>query len=142
MAMPAMAQNPHFTQGPTCTVSSSTGLTCSGKAAGLGNGPTTAQLTAQSVTATYSCQNHGGNIAPGQPVVTQNVSGPTQSITPHNGQITFSPNIPVPAPPSAASECPGANWKVVLSNLSYTGVQLTIAQGGSTVLQYGPVNVP
>src|SRR5919197_3400435 len=111
-AAPAFAQSPHFIGTPTCTKSVTTGLTCSGKAAGLGNGPTAAFLTASSVSATYECVNKGGNVAPGQPVVTQDVTGPTQNITPRNGQITFSPNIPVPPTPSARTECPNGNWSV------------------------------
>jgi hypothetical protein len=128
----AQAQSPHFVGTPTCTKSLSTGLTCSGKAAGLGNGPTAAFLTADSVTANYVCTNKGGNVAPGQPVVTQNVTGPTQTITPHNGQITFSPNIPPPTPPSAATECPNGNWTVVLTSLTYTNVVLHIQQPPGT----------
>jgi hypothetical protein len=133
----ALAQSPHFVGTPTCTKSTSTGLTCSGKAAGLGNGPTEAFLTADSVTATYVCTNKGGNVAPGQPVVTQNVTGPSQTITPHNGQITFSPNIPPPTPPSAATECPNGNWTVVLTSLTYTNVVLHIQQPpGTDVLTF------
>ena len=109
-ATAAQAQSPHFIGTPTCTKSLTSGLTCSGKAAGLGNGPTAAFLTASSVTATYVCQNKGGNIAPGQPVVTQNVTGPTQNITPRNGQITFSPNIPPPTPPNPAW-CPAGSFR-------------------------------
>lgn len=128
----AQAQSPHFIGTPTCTKSVSTGLTCSGKAAGLGNGPTAAFLTADSVTANYVCTNKGGNVAPGQPAVTQNVTGPTQTITPHNGQITFSPNIPPPTPPSAATECPNGNWTVVLTSLTYNDVTLHIQQPPGT----------
>src|SRR6266545_3212919 len=95
----AFAQSPHFIGTPSCTKSLTSGLTCSGKAAGLGNEPASVFLTADSVTATYECVNKGGNVAPGQPVVTQGVTGPTETITPHNGQITFSPNIPPPTPP-------------------------------------------
>jgi hypothetical protein len=133
----AVAQSPHFIGTPSCTKSVSTGLTCSGKAAGLGNGPTAAFLTASSVTATYECVNKGGNVAPGQPVVTQNVTGPTQTITPHNGQITFSPNIPPPPTPSAASDCPNGNWTVRLTSLTYTDVVLHIQQPpGTDVLTF------
>jgi hypothetical protein len=133
----AWAQSPHFIGTPTCTKSLTTGLTCSGKAAGLGNGPTAAFLTASSVTATYECVNKGGNVAPGQPIVTQNVTGPTQTITPHNGQITFSPNIPVPTAPSAATECPNGNWTVRLTSLTYTDVVLHIQQPpGTNVLTF------
>jgi hypothetical protein len=128
----AQAQSPHFVGTPSCTKSVSTGLTCSGKAAGLGNGPTAAFLTADSVTANYVCQNKGGNVAPGQPVVTQNVTGPTQDITPRNGQITFSPNIPPPPTPSSAAVCPNGNWKVILTSLTYTNVVLHIQQPPGT----------
>ena len=128
----AQAQNAHFVGTPTCTKSVSTGLTCSGKAAGLGNGPTAAFLTADSVTAMYVCQNKGGNVAPGQPVVNQSVTGPSQAITPRNGQITFSPTIPPPTPPSAATECPNGNWTVVLTSLTYNDVVLHIQQPPGT----------
>jgi hypothetical protein len=136
-ATAAQAQSPHFIGTPTCTKSLSSGLTCSGKAAGLGNGPTAAFLTASSVTATYVCHNKGGNVAPGQPVVTQGVTGPTQNITPRNGQITFSPNIPPPTPPSPATECPNGNWTVVLTSLTYNDVVLHIQQPpGTDVLMF------
>jgi hypothetical protein len=134
----AVGQSPHFIGTPSCTKSVTTGLTCSGKAAGLGNGPTAAFLTASSVTATYVCQNKGGNVAPGQPVVNQNVTGPTQNITPRNGQITFSPNIPPPPTPSSAAVCPNGNWKVLLTSLTYTDVVLHIQQPPDTdVLTFG-----
>jgi hypothetical protein len=128
----ALAESPHFIGTPSCTKSVSTGLTCSGKAAGLGNGPTAAFLTADSVTANYVCTNKGGNVAPGQPVVTQNVTSPAQNITPRNGQITFSPTLPPPTPPSVTTECPNGNWTVVLTSLTYTNVVLHIQQPPGT----------
>jgi hypothetical protein len=127
-AAAAVAQSPHFIGTPSCTKSLTSGLTCSGKAAGLGNEPAFVFLTASSVTATYECVNKGGNVAPGQPVVTQSVTGPTQTITPRNGQITFSATLPVPPPPSAATECPNGNWSVRLTSLTYTDVVLHIQQ--------------
>jgi hypothetical protein len=131
-ATAAFAQSPHFIGTPTCTKSVTTGLTCSGKASGLGNGPTAAFLTADSVSATYVCQNKGGNVAPGQPVVEKGVTGPAQNITPRNGQITFSPTIPPPPTPSAASDCPNGNWKVILTSLTYNNVVLHIQQPPGT----------
>jgi len=124
----AFASSAHFIGTPSCTKSTTSGLTCSGKAAGLGNEPAVVFLTADSVTATYECVNHGGNVAPGQPIVTQNVAGPTETITPHNGQITFSATIPVPTPPSSATECPSGKWSVRLTSLTYTNVVLHIQQ--------------
>jgi hypothetical protein len=128
----AFAASPHFIGTPSCTKSVSTGLTCSGKAAGLGNGPTFAFLTADAVEATYVCVNHGGNVAPGQPVVQQAVQGPQQEITPRNGQIKFSPTLPPPAPPSAAADCPSGKWTVRLTSLTYTNVVLHIQQPPGT----------
>lgn len=129
VAVPAaQAASPHFIGTPSCTKSVSTGLTCSGKAAGLGNEPASVFLTADSVTATYVCVNRGGNIAPGQPVVTQDVTGPTEVITPHNGQITFSATLPPPTPPSPATECPNGNWTVQLTSLTFNNVVMHIQQ--------------
>lgn len=124
----ALAASAHFIGTPTCTKSLTSGLACSGKAAGLGNEPSAAFLMAGEVTATYECVNHGGNVAPGQPIVEQNVTGPTQTITPHTGQITFSPTIPPPTPPSAKVECPNGNWTVRITSLTYTNVVLHIQQ--------------
>jgi hypothetical protein len=136
-AAPAVAQSPHFVGTPSCSKSLKSGLTCSGKAAGLGNGPTAAFLTADSVEATYVCKNKGGNVAPGQPVVEQNATGPTQNITPRNGQITFSPTLPPPPTPSSASDCPNGNWNVVLTSLTYTNVVLHLQQPpGTEVLTF------
>jgi hypothetical protein len=138
----AFAESPHFIGTPTCSKSSSGVLTCSGKAAGLGNGPTAAFLTASSVIANYECVNHGGNVAPGQPVVEQDVTGPSQTITPRNGQITFSPSLSPPTPPSAATECPNANWAVRLTAITYNDVTLHIQQPpGTDVLTYSFGNI-
>jgi hypothetical protein len=130
----ALADSPHFIRTPSCTKSLSSGLSCSGKAAGLGDGPALVFLTADSVTANYVCKNKGGNVAPGQPVVEQDVTGPTEQITPHNGQITFSATIPPPTPPSSATECPNGNWNVVLTSLTYTNVVLHIDDSSLTDL--------
>jgi hypothetical protein len=137
-AVAAYAESPHFIGSPSCTKNSNTGvLTCSGKAAGLGNGPTAAFLTADSVSATYECVNKGGNVAPGQPVVLQNVTGPTQNIAPRNGQITFSPTLSPPPTPSSRDACPNGNWSVRRTSLTYTNVVLHIQQPpGTDVLTF------
>jgi hypothetical protein len=65
------------------------------------------------------------------------VTGPTEHITPHNGQITFSATLPVPTPPSAATECPNGNWRVRLTSLTYTNVVLHIEQpAGVEILSF------
>jgi hypothetical protein len=133
----ALADSPHFIGTPSCTKASSGVLTCSGKAAGLGNGPVQAFLTADSVTATYECVNNGGNVAPGQPVVQQNVTGPTQNIQPRNGQITFSPQLNPPPTPSSKTACPNGNWTVRRTSLTYNNVVLHIQQPpGTDVLTF------
>lgn len=142
MASGAFAASPHFIGTPTCTKSLTTGLTCSGKAAGLGELPSAAFLTAATETATYVCVNHGGNIAPGQPIVIKGVTGPVQDITPHNGQITFAPTIPPPTPPSPATECPNGNWTVQITSLSFTNVVLHIQQPpGTDILTFNFGNI-
>ena len=133
-ATAAQAQNPMFVCTPTCTKSLTSGLTCSGKAAGLGNSPSAAFLTADSVTATFVCQNKGGNVAPGQPVVENNVTGPVTNIPASNGNITFTAGIPAPPTPSSASDCPNGNWKVIIQSLTYTNVVLHIQQPPGTDL--------
>jgi hypothetical protein len=128
----ALAQSPHFIGTPTCTKSNSGTLTCSGKAAGLGNGPTAAFLTATQVTATFECVNKGGNVAPGQPVVQNDVQGPTQTITPRNGQISFSPSLNPPPTPSSRDACPNGNWSVRRTSLTYENVVLHVQQPPDT----------
>jgi hypothetical protein len=131
----AYAQSPHFIGEPECTISSNGTLTCSGRAAGLGNGPVEAFLTASSVVATYECVNRGGNVAPGQPTSESGVTGPVETITPRNGQIRFSPSLSPPEAPSAREACPGPNWSVRRTSLTYNDVVVHIEQG-DTVLTF------
>lgn len=134
----ATAQGEHFIGQVTCTKSLTTGLQCSGKAAGLGNRATAAFLTASSVEAEYVCVNRGGNIAPGQGTEFQNVVGPVQVINPRNGNITFrNVTIPVPATPPAGGDsgvCPNGNWTVNLLHLTFNDVVLHIQQNGTDIL--------
>jgi hypothetical protein len=129
----SFAASAHFIGTPTCSKSNSGVLTCSGKAAGLGNGPTAAFLTADSIDATYVCRNHGGNIAPGQGTFSGPVQGPTQNITPRNGQITFSPSLSPPAAPTPQEAgCPNGKWTVERTSLTYVNVVLHIQQPPGT----------
>lgn len=129
----AFASSAHFIGTPTCSKSNSGVVTCSGKAAGLGNGPTVAFLSADSINATYVCRNHGGNIAPGQGTFTGPVEGQQQQITPRNGQITFSPSLQPPANPTPAEAgCPSGKWTVERTSLTYVNVVLHIQQPPGT----------
>ncbi len=136
MAGPALASggSPHFIGSPGITKSLSTGLTISWKAAGLDDSTVTAFLTATEVDAQYVCVNHGGNIAPGQPLVFQNVVGPSVTIAPHNGQITFTVNIPPPPTPDPSVVCPNGNWNVQITSLTFKGVVVHVDQNGVDVL--------
>jgi len=129
----ALGAGAHFVGTPTCSKSNSGVLTCSGKAAGLGNGPTDAFLTADGIRATYVCVNHGGNVAPGQGTFTGSVEGQHQTITPRNGQITFSVSLSPPATPTPSQAgCPSANWTVRRTSLTYLNVVLHVQQPSGT----------
>ena len=84
----AVASSPHFVKGPDYTATTSA-LTATGKAAGLANAPTAVFLTVDEIDVAFHCVNKGNNFAPGHPATSTNVTGPTEDIAPHNGQITF-----------------------------------------------------
>jgi len=138
LAIPfAAAGSPHFIGTPSCTKNADFSLTCSGKAAGLGNSPTGAFLTSRDVSGTIQCQNNGGNFPPPKGFDFGPLTGPTQNITVHNGQITFSPSIGPPPLPSASDFCPnGKTWRVVILSLTYNGVVLHIQQNGADLLTF------
>jgi hypothetical protein len=136
LASAAFADNPQFNKGPTYSATT-TALTASGKATGLGNSATQAFLTAAEIDVSFQCQNHGQNFAPGHPATSTNVTGPVQNITPHNGQITFSVSLPATIP-NAADVCPSKQWTVVVSHVDYLGVVLHIQQNGVDILTDGP----
>ena len=112
------------------------GVTVSGKGAGFGNAVTDAFLTADSVTSTWQCRNPGGNLAPGQGTELANVEGPTDTITPENGNIVFSATLPIPPAPDPEEACPNGNWTIDPEPLSvtYTNVVLHFEQNGEEIL--------
>jgi hypothetical protein len=122
----ALATNPHFVGTPTCSVTSSGALSCSGKIAGLGGEPASSTITAD-VTATFVCRNHGGNIAPGQGTFTPGATSPSNPITVRNGNVLFSNTLQPPATPSPAQAgCPNGGWTVERTSLTYTNVVVHI----------------
>jgi hypothetical protein len=135
-ASAALADNPQFNKGPTYSATT-TALTATGKATGMGNSPTRAFLTAESISVTFQCQNHGQNFAPGHPATSNAVTGPVEEIAPHNGQITFNVSLPA-TPPDAADVCPSKKWTVVVFHVDYLGVVLHIQQNGVDILTDGP----
>ncbi|WP_329385326.1 hypothetical protein OG625_25275 [Streptomyces sp. NBC_01351] len=141
----ATAQGEHFIGAITCTKSLSSGLTCAGKAAGLGNRATSAFLSAESVQAEYICVNRGGNTAPGQGTEFNVVVGPSRNFNPRNGQITFTNvNLPIPDAPSSRDVCPNGNWTVNLTRVFYEDVVLHIQQNGTDILfkELGDIAIP
>jgi hypothetical protein len=142
-ATAALGASPHFRHGgtPVCTISTSgstSSTTCTGSLTGLGGGDLTIAVTVSGF-AVYQCQNHGGNIAPGQNRV---LEGPTTTPTNisgneiKNGNLTFTTD---PAVLSAATTvsgsaagCPGSSWTGVNPTLTVTSIELAITQGGNT----------
>jgi hypothetical protein len=131
-AVPALAQSGHFLTGggqaPDATGPRNDGsLLVTGKVAGLGG--TTFQITAStSATATYACQNNGGNF-PSDPKK-QVVSGPvTDSVggdTPRNGQFSFRLVL---NPPASTLNCPGGQ-REVLASVRYGDIVLRLREDG------------
>ena len=137
----ATAASVHFKKGgsPTCsvTISGATATTtCTATMAGLGNGDVDINLTVAG-SATYQCQNNGGNLAPGQnKVLVGPVTEPTHIPGDEikNGNLSFVTDPAVLTAPStvsaAAAGCPGANWTGVNPTLTVTSITLDIFQGG------------
>lgn len=132
----ALAASPHFVKGPSYTATT-TELTATGKAAGMANVTTSAFMTATTVNTFFHCVNKGGNFAPGHPASESPVTGPTEDISPRNGQITFSVSLPAVVP-DADTECPNGNWRVIVDEVDYIGVVLHFQQGGVDILTDGP----
>jgi hypothetical protein len=145
-AQTSLAAAPHFKKGgePRCTISftsaSSATVTCTASLAGLGNDDLLV-TTSTSGTAVYTCQNQGGNTAPGQNKVlvgpaTSTTSIPADQIK--NGNLTFTTNPAVLTAPTTVSAavagCPNNNWTGVNPVLTVTDISLRIEQPPGTVI--------
>lgn len=131
-----------FHSGPTVTWNADGSATATGNLSGLGNTPATAYLQI-TTSFTYTCQNKGGNVAPGQTSVEVIGAPGSQELdgTDHNGRASLSvtayPGTPASEISGTAAGCPNGNWKGV--NPVATGpatATLWIEQGG--VIIYGP----
>lgn len=129
-----------FHSGPTLTWTDDGSATATGDLSGLGNQPATATLTVESF-ATYTCENNGGNTAPGQNSVEVFGSPGTQALsTAKDGRATLDVTAAAPAPAETVSGkeagCPNGNWTGVDPVLTGpTTATLTITQAGKIIFQ-------
>lgn len=128
----AYAANPHFIGRATSEIDNASGnVRLCFKAAGLGDNQGINFTASGTATATYVCRNAGGNCpnAENKKTVTGLVSATQQFTSDRNGQVEACITI---NPPSAGGfTCPG-NQQVVLSSVSYSGLQVTIGSNGDT----------
>lgn len=140
----AQAASPHFKRGgePVCTIvqgDNTSSTTCRTVLAGLGNETLVAEQTVGGF-ALYTCENRGGQQAPGQNKVLQ---GPTTTPTVvpssdiKNGNLTLNTNPTVltatETVSASAAGCPNNNWTGVDPVLTVTSITLVIKQGGVTL---------
>jgi len=126
-----------FHSGPTVTWNNDGSATATGDLSGLGNTPATASL---SITTqyTYTCQNPGGNVAPGQKSVGVVGATSTQTLsTDKNGRATLNvtafPGTPADTISGKQAGCPNGNWTGVNPTAGATTATLTITQGGKVI---------
>jgi hypothetical protein len=144
--MLAVAQNPHFVRGPTDPAKSGLNtdtvtISTSFKAAGLGNEPVNAFMAADSVDLTTECKNRGGNNPPGQDLTIEDLTGPVQTITPRNGQITASSTLSVTVTSQQAG-CPD-RMAPLITSANFENVRLVIEDAaGNEILvhEFGDVD--
>jgi hypothetical protein len=93
----ASAQSGHFVGTQTCT-DIGTQVACSGKVAGLGGTTFTITVTAQG-TASVTCTNPAGNVAPGQSFTFAAAGSSGPFPTPRNGQSPYTVTTIAPTAP-------------------------------------------
>ena len=123
LTSPALADSPHYVQGPTATVSGNS-LTVSWKAAGLGNTATSVDFALTgTISTTSQCFTKSGNPVNGVPKSeTINVNA-TGTFPVRNGQTTGSLTVS----PISTLQCTGNQHVVILSasfDLTLTGDDL------------------
>jgi hypothetical protein len=123
LSSPALADSPHYVQGPTATVSGNS-LTVSWKAAGLGNTVTSVDFALTgTITTTSQCFTKSGNPVNGVPKSeTINVDA-TGTFPVRNGQTTGTLTVS----PISTLQCTGNQHVVILDasfDLTLTGDDL------------------
>lgn len=126
-----------FHDGPNFTFNGDGSVTVTADLSGLGNQPATATIT-QNASATYTCQNNGGNVAPGQNGVPVVSSASAPISTAKNGRatidLTASPLDPPDTVGGRVAGCPNGKWTGINPVLNGpTTATLTIVQGGQVI---------
>lgn len=125
--------------GPALVWNGDGSATATGNLSGLGNTPATATLQITS-SFMYTCQNKGGNVAPGQTSVEVVGAPGVQDLdtTTKNGRASLSvtafPGVPPTTVSGSTAGCPNGNWTGV--NPVATGpasAHLMITQGGVVI---------
>jgi hypothetical protein len=118
----ALAQSGHFVGTPTCR-DIGTQVQCTGKVAGLGGTTFTITVEAQG-TASVTCTNPAGNVAPGQSFTTTTTGTSGPFATPRNGQARFTvTSNPPTAPPGS---CPNPKWTATVTDVQFTDATVTL----------------
>ena len=126
LAFPAFAsaQSGHFVGTQTCT-DIGTQVQCSGKVAGLGGTTFTITVAAQG-TASVTCTNPAGNVAPGQSFTTTTTGSSGPFPTPRSGQTPFT--VTSNAPSAPAGSCPNPRWTATVTDVQFTTATVTLME--------------
>jgi hypothetical protein len=118
----AAAQSGHFVGTQTCS-DIGTQVSCSGKVAGLGGTTFTITVTAQG-TASVTCTNPAGNVAPGQSFSFTAAGSSGPFATPRNGQSPYT--VTTNAPTAPAGSCPNPKWTATVTDVAFTTATLSL----------------
>jgi hypothetical protein len=124
----AFAQSGHFVGTPTCR-DTGTQVQCSGKVAGLGSTATFRVEVTATGTASVTCTNPGGNVAPGQSFTFTAAGNTGNQPTPNNGQARFT--VSTTAPTAPAGSCPNPGWTATVKDVQFTSATLTLFEGNT-----------
>jgi hypothetical protein len=119
----------NFRSGPTAS-DQGTQLLVTGNLSGLGTSPVTVTVTAIG-TATVTCTNPAGNVAPGQNTTTS-TTGTQSDIPVKNGRASFS--VLTAAPVVGSEACPNSKWTATVTDVVFTSYTVTATQNGQVVL--------
>ena len=123
----ASAQSGHFVGTQTCT-DIGTQVSCSGKVAGLGGTTFTILVSAQG-TASVTCTNPAGNVAPGQSFSFAAAGSSGPFATPRNGQAPYT--VTTDAPSAPAGSCPNPKWTATVTGVTFTTATITLLEDGT-----------